>query len=83
MRVSQTVFTLYYRLFYPYLSYCHIVWASTFLTTLYKIFLQIRFVRIATQSESHPICSFISKTIYVSQICVFIRAVKVNMLITH
>ncbi len=58
-RVSHLVsrnclLTLYYSLIYPYLSYCNIVWASTFLTALHKILvLQRRFVRIATRSESY------------------------------
>ena len=44
--------TLYYSLIYPYLSYCNIVWESTYSTTLHKIWvLQKRYVRIATRSD--------------------------------
>lgn len=53
--LPQTVYKiLYYSLIYPYLSYCNIVWASTFPTILLKILvLQKRFVRIATRSVSY------------------------------
>ena len=41
---TNCLLTLYYSLIYPYLSYCNIVWASTFPSTLYKILvLQKRF----------------------------------------
>ena len=44
--------TLYYSLIYPYLSYCNIVWASTYPSSLQKILLiQKRFVRLATSSN--------------------------------
>ena len=47
------LFTLYYSLVYPYLSYCNIAWACTFPTYLHKLHLiQKRFIRIATSSES-------------------------------
>lgn len=84
MRVSHLVTTnclliLYYSLIYPYLSYCNLVSASTFQTTLHKIFvLQKRFVRIATRSELHTSSVTLQRlqilTIYginIFQICVF------------
>ena len=44
---------LYYSLVYPYLTYCNIVWASTYPTYLHKLHLiQKCFVRIATSSKS-------------------------------
>lgn len=78
---TNCLLTLYYSLIYPYLSYCNIVWVSTFPTTLHKMLvLQKRFVRIATRSESHissaPLFQKLQiLTIYdinISQICVFI-----------
>ena len=48
---KQCLLTLYYSLIYPHLSYCNIVWGSTFTTTLKKILtLQNRFVRLASGS---------------------------------
>lgn len=48
----KCLLTLYYSLIYPYMSYCNIVWASTFPTTLHKVLvLQKRLVRIATNFE--------------------------------
>ena len=48
---KKCLLTLYYSLIYPYLSYCNIVWGSTFTTSLQKIkILQNRFVRLATRS---------------------------------
>lgn len=48
--------TLYYSLIYPYLSYCNIIWASIFPTSLHKLFLlQKKFIRLATTStQSEP-----------------------------
>ena len=43
---------LYYSLIYPHLSYCNIVWASTYPTNLHKLFItQKKFVRLATFSN--------------------------------
>jgi len=40
--------TLYYSLIYPYLTYCNIIWASTYTTSIKPLYLlQKRFVRIA------------------------------------
>lgn len=73
--------TLYYSLIYPYLSYCSIVWASTFHTSLHRILVfQKRFVRIATRSEprtsSGPLFQKLKiLSVYnlnIFQICVFI-----------
>lgn len=50
---SSCFLTLYYTLIYPYLTYCNIVWASTFPSYLHKILLlQKRFVRLATFSKA-------------------------------
>ena len=52
--ISQdALHTLYYSLIYPHLSYCNIVWASTYPTNLQKLFItQKKFVRLATSSHS-------------------------------
>lgn len=48
----RCLISLYYTLIYPFLSYCNIVWASTYKTNLKHIFtLQKRLVRISTFSE--------------------------------
>ena len=40
--------TLYYSLIYPYLTYCNMIWASTYQTSIKPLYqLQKRFVRIA------------------------------------
>lgn len=51
--VSQkALHILYYSLIYPHLSYCNIVWASTYPTNLQKLFLtQKKFIRLATSSK--------------------------------
>ena len=78
---TNCLLTLYYSLIYPYLSYCNMVWASTFPTILYKILvIQKCLVRIATRSKSQiPSATLFHKlhilTIFditISQICVFI-----------
>ncbi len=49
---SATRLSLYYTLIYPYLTYCNIVWSSTYVTNLNRILLlQKRAVRILTNSE--------------------------------
>ena len=37
---SKSLLTLYYALFYPYLTYCNLIWASTNVTNLQRIYLQ-------------------------------------------
>ena len=73
--------TLYYSLIFPYLTYCNIVWASTFPTYLHKLLLlQKRFVRVATFSKfctpSAPLflkCNILSIfDINTFQSCIFI-----------
>ncbi len=79
--------TLYYSLIYPYLSYCNIIWASTFPTSLHKLFLlQKKFIRLATTSShlesSAPlfkqlkILSIFDINVY--QICIFMFNCTVN-----
>ena len=49
---SNTKISLYYSLIYPYLTYCTIVWPSTYVTNLNRIFLlQKRAVRAMTNSN--------------------------------
>ena len=49
---SATRLSLYNTLIYPYLTYCNIVWSSTFVTNLNRIlFSQKRVVHILTNSE--------------------------------
>ena len=48
----QCSMTLYYSLIFPYLSYCNIIWGSTYYSTLQKLYLvQKKFVRLATNSN--------------------------------
>lgn len=82
---TSCLLTLYYSLIYPYLTYCNLVWASTFPTSLHKILvLQKRFIRIASRSESrassgplfqkHQILNIYNINIY--QICIFIYKIQ-------
>jgi hypothetical protein len=49
---SATRLSLYYTLIYPYLTYCNIVWSSTYVTNLNRIpLLQKRVVRTLTNSD--------------------------------
>ena len=49
---AKTKTSLYYTLIYPYLTYCTIVWSSTYVTNLNCIFLlQKRAVRAITNSD--------------------------------
>lgn len=84
---TKCLLTLYYSLIYPYLSYCNLVWASTFPSTLKNIFiLQKRFVRIATHSTQRtPSASLFVKLnildIYhlnIYQICIFMHRIQFN-----
>ncbi len=77
---TECFLMLYYSLIYLYLSYCNIVWESTFPTTLRKNFvLQKHFVRIATRSNTytssaslfHKLQVFTVHDINTFQICVF------------
>ena len=36
---SKSLLTLYYALVYPYLTYCNLIWASTYVTNLQRIYL--------------------------------------------
>ena len=36
---SKSHLTLYYALIYPYLTYCNLIWASTYVTNLQRIYL--------------------------------------------
>ena len=36
---STSFLTLYYALIYPYLTYCNLIWASTYVTNLQRIYL--------------------------------------------
>ena len=77
--------TLYYSLVYPYLTYCNILWASTYPSHLHKLYLiQKRFVRTATYSKSrNPSSPLFAKLkilpifdINILQTCSFIFKVK-------
>ena len=47
----RTKLSLYYTLIYPYISYCNLVWSSTYATSLNRIWLlQKRAVRVITNS---------------------------------
>ena len=49
---SATKLSLYYTLIYPYLTYCNIVWSSTYVTNLNRIhLLQKRVVRALMNSD--------------------------------
>ena len=36
---SKSFLTLYYALIYPYLTYCNLIWASTYVTNMQRIYL--------------------------------------------
>ena len=36
---TKTNLSLYYTLIYPYISYCNLVWSSTYVTSLNRIWL--------------------------------------------
>ena len=49
---TKTRTSLYYTLIYPYLAYCTVLWSSTYVTNLNRIFLlQKRAVRAITNSQ--------------------------------
>ena len=44
--------SLYYTLIYPYLTYCNLIWASTYVTNLERIYLlQKRAVRLISKTD--------------------------------
>lgn len=50
--LKHSLLTLYYSMVYPYLQYCNIVWASTYLSNLSRlVILQKRVVRIINNSR--------------------------------
>ena len=56
----KTLHNIYYAMIYPYLTYCNIIWTSTYSTRLRSIYLiHKKIVRIMTSSkyreESRPI----------------------------
>ena len=49
---SKSLLTLYYALIYPYLTYCNLIWASTYVTNLQRIYLlQKRAVRTISKAD--------------------------------
>ena len=49
---STSLLTLYYALIYPYLIYCNLIWASTYVTNLQRIYLlQKRAVRAISKAD--------------------------------
>ena len=49
---SKSFLTLYYALIYPYLTYCNLIWASTYVTNLQRIYLlQKRAVRAISKAD--------------------------------
>ena len=53
---SKSLLTLYYALIYPYLTYCNLIWASTYVTNLQRIYLlQKRAVRADYKCSSKPL----------------------------
>ena len=49
---SKSPLILYYALVYPYLTYCNLIWASTYVTNLQRIYLlQKRIVRTISKAD--------------------------------
>ena len=49
---SNYLLTLYYALIYPYLTYCNLIWVSTYITNLQRIYLlQKRAVRAISKAD--------------------------------
>ena len=49
---SKSLLTLYYALIYPYLTYCNLIWASTYVNNLQRIYLlQKRAVRAISKAD--------------------------------
>ena len=66
----ETLKTIYNTMVYPYLTYCSIIWTSTYPTRLTSIFtMQKKIVRLMTfakyQDESRPLFLFLIFLIYV------------------
>ena len=85
----KILISLYYTLVYPFLTYCNVVWASTYKTNLNHLFsLQKRFVRMATFSEprtsSGPLFQNLALLdiykINTYQICLFVFQHQMNLL---
>lgn len=49
---QKSKLSLYYTLIYPYLIYCNVVWSSTYVSNLHRLFLlQKRIIRILTNAD--------------------------------
>ena len=49
---SKSLLTLYYALIYPYLTYCNLIWASTYVTNVQRNYLlQKRAVRAISKAD--------------------------------
>ena len=49
---SKSLLTLYYALIYPYLTYCNLIWATTYVNNLQRIYLlQKRAVRAISKAD--------------------------------
>ena len=54
---SNSLLTLYYALIYLYLTYCNLIWASTYVTNLQRIYLlQKRAVRAISKADYKASC---------------------------
>ena len=78
---SSVLYTLYFSLIYPYLSYCLIVWGSASTSMLHKLFmLQKRAIRIVARSHyvaaSNPLFARLNmlkiSDIYTFQVTMFV-----------
>ena len=65
---QKSLLTLYYSLIYPYLIYCIMIWASTYLTNLRRIVtLQKRVIRIINKSKFDDYSSPIFKSLGITK----------------
>ena len=49
---SKSLLTLYYALIYPYFTYCNLIWASTYVTNLQRIYLlQKRAMQVISKAD--------------------------------
>ena len=65
---QKSLLTLYYSLIYPYLIYCNMIWASTYLTNLRHIVtLQKRVIRIINKSKFDDHSSPIFKSLGITK----------------
>ena len=54
---ENSLLSLYYVLIYPYLTYCNLIWPSTYITNLQGVYLlQKRVVRLFTKSDYRAPC---------------------------